>query len=621
MDTTPPIIRRALLAITLLFLAGYVLIDRWDEALYYGDSNSYYLHVVSFWVNQDAGDYDATISSLQNANPGSPDPREDEFGIRLTERGRRYIKYTLGVPVMETPFFLLAHAWAKATDAYTADGWSKPYLLAVSLSTIVYLIAGLFLLSRVLQRYFSSRVTAVVLLTLAFATNVFYHATYVTMAHGFLFFNYCLLLWLTERFYDRPGRAKAFGIGLIVGLIALTRVPEVISLLIPLLWGVNSATTLGERWQFFLRRPAYLLLAGLGLGLAFSPQLGYWYYVSGQLYFNPYEGEGFNFLQPMIYKGWFDFSNGWLIYTPVMLFSLIGLFRLHRHAPGKLLPIALLVGLHAYIHYSYYAWTYFPGLGSRPMVETYPLLAFGLGACFAPLLRHSWAAAGLGLGLLFFAWLNLFQTWQMKKGVIWSERGNAAFYLETFGTLQPTWHSMVAFDTKERQPRDTTTLQAAGLLFREGFESAGLPHRSAEQVFQGQGALLPPDGDYTLSDQIALDTAQPGDWLRISLRAYMPAADRIWNRDRGIILFAELRNADGRRKKRRLMRPTSYIGNSGYSIWQAGTPDQWGEAAFFFRLPRGFKPAWQLRLYLRNPARQQVYLDEVRVERYYFTPE
>jgi hypothetical protein len=175
---------------------------------------------------------------------------------------------------------------------------------------------------------------------------------------------------------------------------------------------------------------------------------------------------------------------------------------------------------------------------------------------------------------------------------------------------------MVAFDTKERQPRDTSDLKPTALLFHEGFEPADLPHRSTEQVFKGQGALLPPDGDYTLSEQIDLANAQPGDWLRISLRAYMPAAGRIWNQDLGIILFAELRNAEGRRKKRRLMRPTAYIGNSEYSIWHAGTPDQWGEAAFFFQLPHSFEPGWHLRLYLHNPSGQRVYLDEVRVGRY-----
>lgn len=613
----PPFSRQAyvLLPIALLFFSGYLLIDRWGEALYYGDSNSYYLHVVSFWVNQDVGDYGATISSLQAANPGSPDPREDRFGIRLTKRGRRYIKYTLGVPIMETPFFWMAHLFAKRSPNYPADGWSSPYLLAVSLSTIVYLLLGFYLLGRVLCRHFSQRVTALVLLTLAFSTNVFYHATYVTMAHGFLFFDYCLLLYLTERYYGRPTPLKALGIGLIVGLIALTRVPEVISLLIPLLWGVRSWEELRQRWQFFRRRGSHLLLAGLGLLLAFSPQLGYWYYVSGQLYFNPYDGEGFDFLRPMVYKGWFDFSNGWLIYTPVMLLSLIGLFRLPKAAPGRLLPILAFVGLHVYIHYSYYAWTYFPGLGQRPMVETYPLLAFGLGACFEPVLRKRWPAFALLAALGFFTWLNLFQTWQMRKGIIWPERGNTAFYLETFGRLTPSWHSMVAFDTKERQP-DTTTLQRRSTFYQAGFEQPGTPHRTTAAAHNGKASMQPPGHDYPLADSLELPSAAPGDWLRISLWAYVRAADQTWNRDEGVILFAELVDESGHRRKRRLMRPVSYIGNEAYSIWHAGRPDQWGEAAFFFRLPRRFEESWRLKLYLRNPAGQVVFLDDLRVGHY-----
>ncbi len=617
---TPPLTRpsftiKALLPIALLLLSGYLLIDRWGEALYYGDSNSYYLHVVSFWINQDVGDYEATISSLQAANPGSPDPREDKYGIRLTDRGRRYIKYTLGVPVMETPFFWLAHLYARLDPAYPADGWSRPYLLAVSLSTIVYLLLGFYLLGRVLLRCFSQRVTGLVLLTLAFATNVFYHATYVTMAHGFLFFDYCLLLYLTEKYYARPSRLKALGIGLVVGLITLTRVPEVISLLLPLLWGVRGWRGIQERWHFFRRRSSHLMLAALGLLLAFSPQLSYWYYVSGQLCFNPYEGEGFDFLRPMVYKGWFDFSNGWLIYTPVMLLSLVGLFRLPKAAPGRLLPILAFVGLHVYIHYSYYAWTYFPGLGQRPMVEAYPVLAFGLGACFAPILRKRWAAVALLAALGFFTWLNLFQTWQMRKGIIWPERGNTAFYLETFGMLTPTWHSMVAFDTKERQP-DTAALQRQASLYHSGFEEPGAPHRSAAAAHRGQAALQPPEHDFYLTESLAMPSASPGDWLRISLWAYIRAADQTWNRDEGPLLFAELVDENGKRRKRRLMRPVSYIGNEKYSIWHAGKPGQWGEAAFFFRLPRGFEPTWQLKLYSRNPAGQTAFLDDLRVDHY-----
>ena len=96
----------------------------------------------------------------------------------------------------------------------------------------------------------------------------------------------------------------------------------------------------------------------------------------------------------------------------------------------------------------------------------------------------------------------------------------------------------------------------------------------------------------------------------------MSEAAQIWNRDHSIILFAELRNEKDRRKKRRLMSPTSYVGNTDYSIWHAGTPEQWGEATFFMRLPNSFTADWYLRLYLRNPAGQQVFLDDIKVQRY-----
>jgi hypothetical protein len=83
----------------------------------------------------------------------------------------------------------------------------------------------------------------------------------------------------------------------------------------------------------------WLLLACLGFTAVFSIQIIYWYYVSGHLVFNPYQGEGFNFLEPKIHKGWFDFANGWLVYTPIMGLALIGLFSLSSYRTGLLWPI------------------------------------------------------------------------------------------------------------------------------------------------------------------------------------------------------------------------------------------------------------------------------------------
>jgi len=59
--------------------------DTWRFTLFHGDANGYYLHVVSFFINNDVVDYDKTINSLQKYSSNSSDPRLDKVGIRLTE--------------------------------------------------------------------------------------------------------------------------------------------------------------------------------------------------------------------------------------------------------------------------------------------------------------------------------------------------------------------------------------------------------------------------------------------------------------------------------------------------------------------------------------------------------
>ncbi|TXB62842.1 hypothetical protein [Phaeodactylibacter luteus] len=593
---------RLIAFIALFYLCGHFWLGRWQTALFYGDSNSYYLHTLSLLHYQDVGDYSKTIGSLLQAHPGAADPREDKYGVRQTPTGRYYIKYTLGAPLMEAPFYFLGHCWASLSGHYPADGWSRPYILAVSLSTWFYLMAGFYLLAGLLLRYFPPWAVGLTILTLALGTNLFFHSTYLTMAHGFLFFDYCVLLALSERFYRKPGPGSALLIGAVVGLIALTRAPEVISLLIPLLWGVSSQAQFRERLQFFTAHWHYLGLAAIGLLLAFSPQLAYWQYVSGEWLFNPYQGEGFNFLKPRIHKGWFDFANGWLIYTPVMALSLPGLYLLRRFAPGAILPVALFVFLQAYIHYSYYAWTYFPGLGSRPMVEAYAGLSFGLAALLSLGFRRKATAIPLAVFLLACTGLNLFQTWQMQKGIIWSERGNAAFYLETFGATGPSRNALIAYDLKEVQP-DTNRL-----AFQQRLLAHAFPNSTKEWVA--------PSGEYDLAPGIPLPQQAAGQWLKITLDARIAPGDEVWNRDLTAVLFLFYENEKGHRKKGRHFRISSHLGNEDFNIWSAGKPGPWQEVSFFIRIPRKAAPGWEMQLVLNNSHNQKLRLRQLAVDWY-----
>src|SRR5687768_16068533 len=47
------------------------------------------------------------------------------------DNGNYYVKYLGGVAVMQSPFFLAAHLYAKNSSHYKADGFSPPYQYAI----------------------------------------------------------------------------------------------------------------------------------------------------------------------------------------------------------------------------------------------------------------------------------------------------------------------------------------------------------------------------------------------------------------------------------------------------------------------------------------------------------
>lgn len=575
-----------------------------------GDSSGYYFHVVSLFINHDAGDYTKTIDDYLKHYPRAADPRKDKFGVRKTALNRSYIKYTLGVGFMELPAFFAAHAFAKVSDRYEANGWTKPYIFAVHFSKVVYILLGFYLLIIILERFFSKSVVAITVFSTLFATNLFYHGIFLTLAHSFLFFDFSLLIYLTVIFYEKPSNVKIFLIGLTVGLIALTRVPEVISGLIPLLWGVTSLPKLRDRILFFIKNYQYSLLLIIGILIMFSPQLLYWRYVSGQFLFNSYQGENFNFAHPEILNGWFNYHNGWLIYTPIMVLGLTGLIFLYKKYPAPLLPAILFVLLNSWIHYSYYVWNYYPGMGSRPMIESYPLLAFGLAAFFAAAWKYVIPRFASILVVAFFVWLNIFQSWQMKEGIIWTERTSEAFYWEIFGRTTPTLNSLRAFDTGEAQA-DASDLQLVDTLYFTDFEQDTSAYVDSTTVYSGKYAY------HNAVDEFSCDRKFPfkehqfkaGDWIYVEVQAYRKQENMVRDRDALENLVVEFRNENGEFQKSGSIKIANFIDNKEYGIWHYGTPDVWGKAGFYMQVPENANPEWKLATYIWNSSHFHLYID------------
>jgi hypothetical protein len=604
--------QRAIAGLALVFVLTFVAFGQWRSVFYRSDSWGYYLHLPAFFLYQDAGDYTATIAAWRPYNRTDPDPRIDQYGLRTSPTGRTVNKYTLGVATLQSPFFAVAHGWCRLTGASPADGFSWPYVLLAGLSTVFYAILGLFVLRKALLRHFSESTVAATLLALGFATNFFFFATYtVGMAHPYLFFLWSLLIWATQRWYERPAMWRSLLLGGSLGLIVVTRVPEILAVGVPLLWGIGGVR---QRLRFWARHWRQIVLAVLAFGLVVFPQLWYWHAVSGEWIFNSYQGERFNWGDPQVLNGLFSFRNGWLVYTPVMALALVGVVWLRRLAGAAFWPLVWVLPLHIYIIYAWWCWQYINGFGSRPMVDVYPLLAFPLAALVAVAWPRSWSRF-LVLGILgFCAALNLFQTWQVSRYILWSEHANRVYFEETWGAREASRAAFVAFESKERQPDTSKVFLHKPLFFNEIKDSTEANHQASQRLSPPWGCYC--TGEFCLTTSALSDTStlRPGDWVRASVQAFVPPEARERRIDKLARLTLVLSGPDGQIQKYREITVTSKIGNPRNILWHGGEAGQWGEAAFFVRVPPDYRPGGNLKLYVWNPDKQKLYLDDLRLD-------
>ena len=368
--------------IALLWILSFLGYGSWDRALKNGgDPWGYYAYLPATFVYQDLSTLDSTIyhrySSELHRKPKGTTVGE----ARQVENGNWVIKYTCGVALMELPFFLVGHGIASIGPG-AANGYSTPYSLLVCLASPFYALLGLWLLRNVLRRLSDDKIVALVLFAIGAATNLYHFTVYnPAMAHGFLFGLYGMLIFGTVKWYETWNWKFAALIGLSLGLITLIRPVELIAVVIPLSYGIHHhgglighLKQLGKEWRSLVLAAMVVLIVG-------GIQMVYWKYITGSWLHYSYTEESFDFTNPQILKGMFGFRNGWLVYTPIMIFALLGIGFLFRKK-DFLWPVILFLPIHIFIAYSWWCWYYINGFGSRPMVETYALLAIPLIICF-----------------------------------------------------------------------------------------------------------------------------------------------------------------------------------------------------------------------------------------------
>lgn len=400
-----------------------------DNGIIKEDIISYYGYLPATFIYGDPTLQDPNEKYFEHDHP---------FLLQPTEDGHHTFKTTMGMAILYSPFFLVSHAYVKISGGIES-GYSTPYQFAIVMSSLFYFILGLIFLRKVLLNYFSSKITAVVLLLIVGGTNLFFYVGMIPgYVHNYVFCLLSILLYLVIKWYQKPAFWYSVGVGSVFGLLVLIRPTLVLLLPFLVLFGVKNADFFKKRLQFYRANFKHVLIALSGAFIVWVPQFLYWKEATGSFLFYSYTEEGFFWSDPKIFEVLFSFRNGWLLYTPIMIFALVGVVQMIRKKNGSGWAISVTLILYLYVNSCWWVWWFGGSYGYRTMIDLYPLMAIALGFYIQYLMSQKQLVKVTGISFLALLFCyNVFQTRQAHEGLIHHDSMTAEAYSKIFLKLTP----------------------------------------------------------------------------------------------------------------------------------------------------------------------------------------
>lgn len=551
-----------------LFISTFFT-ERWNQpynAVLSWDAAGYYLYLPAFFYD-DLGKINKADEIIKQYNP---------FGCNFEDANNKVnnnyiIKYTCGVALMELPAFIIAHVWAKLAG-YPIDGFSFPYQVCINFWSILFAVFGLWILRKVLLKYFADISISITLLILCVASNLYnYIAFSGNMSHAYLFTLYSLIIYLTDTFYTRPTIQKAGLLGFMAGLAVLTRPTEIVCLLLIVLWKVSDFSDLKKRYFFFRQHLSFLIAFSVTSILTGSIQLIYWKIYSGHwIYWSYGANETFNFLHPHILSGLFSYKKGWFLYTPVMLLAIIGFYYLYKNLKPLFLPILLYFILNIYLVFSWNCWWYGGSFSQRAVVQSYAVLAFSIAAFLQSIQKRRFLFLLASIFIIFCIWLNLTMTYQAysSNGIMENENMSKKYFWKIFGKSSIDKSDKKFIDLRDELPQKLQN--KLSVIYETDFEKDNFGDSCV--AFSGyKGILLNKSKQESKEITIPVSTHKKG-YYRASVKVFASEMEwDIWKQAQWII---SLYNDD------------TEVKTNFYRIYRIIEPHIWQDITIDIKVPK-----------------------------------
>jgi hypothetical protein len=385
----------------LLLLNVMLLVGRFyiTQSVLGGDSVYYYSTIRSLVIDgnidyrNEYQHFHREVSSF-TGNPKIPTiPAAHPVTKRLPNR------YPIGNAIALIPFFVIAHLLSLVLSSIglpvVTDGYGVIYQLFTSLGSLLYGFLGLIIIYFLGRKQFdsfsfdrfshNSSVAFVGTIAIWLATPLIYYMTMEPlMSHTTSMFFASLFVAIWYVTYTKPTVVTAIALGVLGGMLCITRYQDILFLLIPIGSAIAAVPVYPKVKPWGRRAPPHplklLLITLIAAALVICLQL----YITWYLYGTPfttgyvYVGDSFNWLSPKLGVTLFSSKGGLLLWSPILLFAIVGLILFLRKQilSGILLGITLLS-----TWYLISAWSSPEGgdsFGNRMMLSFSIVFAIGL---------------------------------------------------------------------------------------------------------------------------------------------------------------------------------------------------------------------------------------------------
>ncbi|MBK9718618.1 MAG: hypothetical protein IPQ02_16795 [Saprospiraceae bacterium] len=432
--------QKGLILIIGIFCLSYIFETKNYQISY--DSLGYYAYLPALVHLKDIQLHNTQI--LDSINKLA-DPNLALYQIyKVKDSEHSVIRYPAGLALAYAPGYFVGYIISNLVGADHEYGFNLIFKKSVFYWSFLVTLIGIYFLFQFIRFYYNDFISTITVGLIVIGTNYFFHSMmhgHGLMSHNYLFTLYSMLLYYTHQYYLKHSYKYLMFIFLVCALIATIRNSELFCFLIPLLYGINSWSGIWINIKGLFEKPLKLMLAILPGLVIVMIQLLYWKIVTGQWFYYSYQdnaGQTLELSKPYILEVLFSARKGLFIYTPLTLIFIIGLFQLKKCHTEWFNPIFIFTMVNLYLIASWTCWWYAESFGQRAIIPMYPVFALGFASLISKMMTKKLIPKLLFFSCIFLiVVLNLFQTWQIRQGILAANFISKDYYLSVFGQSKP----------------------------------------------------------------------------------------------------------------------------------------------------------------------------------------